>query len=178
MLISLKMYLRPAALLLFAASFCFLAPPAALAGRMQATPVHAVPPSAGSPTQEIRAQLYDVDEQKVVQTLLVTEEMRSEALKWIGGIKEVAVQSKIDAVQGVVLKLPLDPPLAVNNRWLQASTNELFLFLDPAKLNEPLLLVFTTPGKPYLFKTSVQIKPFLEQERLLRYLKPIPSSES
>ncbi|MFS0840201.1 hypothetical protein [Paenibacillus sp. 1P03SA] len=144
--------------------------------RLQATPSHAVPPSSGGFSREVRAQLYDVDKQKVVETLIVTDEIRSEASRWLASIKDIAVQTKIDNVQGVVLKLPLDPPLAVNNRWMQGSSNELFLFLDPSRLNEPLLLVFSTAGKPFLFKTSVQVKPFLEKERLLRYLKPVPAS--
>ncbi|GKS13589.1 hypothetical protein YDYSY3_45890 [Paenibacillus chitinolyticus] len=144
--------------------------------RLQATPSHAVPPSSGAFSREIRAQLYDVDKQKVVETLIVTDEIRIEASRWLASIKDIAVQTKIDNVQGVVLKLPLDPPLAINNRWMQGSSNELFLFLDPSRLNEPLLLVFSTTGKPFLFKTSVQVKPFLEKERLLRYLKPVPAS--
>lgn len=107
-------------------------------------------------------QVFDAAKEKVVQTIPVTPDVRQEAEAWLGSVESLSPQFNIDIKQGLVLKVPFDPPYNMKSRFYTGPVSEVNLILPPDR--RPTLLVITKEKKPLVFLFTRDVKPFLKRK--------------
>lgn len=104
--------------------------------------------------------LFDIKEGKAILEFENSATIQDEVKLWLQSITGLANRTTILGFQkGYCLRISLTP-LQVKNKWIDASTQSVFLILDPSY--EPVLLIFDTnwPGR-YLVRFSYDVRPFL-----------------
>lgn len=138
----------------FAYSFLLLFIAAAVALGSFPAQVHAQGPTD--------VEFFDVKEGKVVKTAPSDRKTHKEASKWLKSIEGPVPNAVINPQQGVVWKVPLDPPVKVDNQWFKGTANVVFVFWEKPDA-KPYLLIFTPDGKPLLFTFKHSLKPFVKK---------------
>ncbi|ULL18693.1 hypothetical protein DVH26_32125 [Paenibacillus sp. H1-7] len=116
-------------------------------------------------------QVFNVQQEQVVATLPNSDSFREQAAAWLKSVKGLSARHNVEAESGIVVHIPLTPPLPVNHSWLSIQATDIYLFIDPAEKQNPHLLVFSSEGKPYVFDCPSDPESFLKQHGLLEYLK-------
>lgn len=107
-------------------------------------------------------QVFDAAKEKVVQTIPVTPDVRQEAEAWLNSVESLSPQFNIDIKQGLVLKVPFDPPYNMKSRFYTGPVSEVNLILPPDR--RPTLLVITKENRPLVFLFTRDVKPFLKRK--------------
>jgi hypothetical protein len=118
-----------------------------------------------------KVEVFDVAQGKIVATFPNSEEIQKEVQAWLHSISGMAAQAKIDPKHGIVLKIPVQPAIHVNNQWFKDDVVEVFIPVSPANLQKPLLLLFTSDNKPLMFHFTQDIRPFLDKYGISDLLK-------
>ncbi|WP_018131424.1 hypothetical protein [Effusibacillus pohliae] len=100
-------------------------------------------------------ELFDVTKGKVVQHMLNTEEIQQEARLWLQSVTGLAPEAKLEFRDGLILKVPLTPPVHAGN----VTISRLFVIFRPAK--DPLLLLLTEDNRPLLIRFDPGRPPLL-----------------
>jgi|GEM_PF-6231623 len=124
-------------------------------------------PDADSPL----VQIFDVEQERVLTTRQNSSAFRHQVELWIEAAEQLSGRSRLETDSGLVVRIPLQPPLSLNRAWLQADISEAYLFLDPKSKALPFLLLISREGKPYVLDIKEQPQNFLKEQGLLRYLK-------
>ncbi|MCS7461776.1 hypothetical protein N0M98_16600 [Paenibacillus doosanensis] len=128
-------------------------------------------PNAASAASQAPIQVFDVQKEQVVATLPNSPAFREQADHWLRAVRRLSERSRIEAETGIVVHIPLDPPLPVSHKWLSFQAAEIYLFVDPQEKESPHLLVFSSEGKPYVFDCPEKPDLFLQQHGLQVYMK-------
>lgn len=115
-----------------------------------------------------QVQIFDVQQERVITTRPNSSAFRGQVELWILAAQGLSSRSRLEADSGLVIRIPLQPPLSVDRPWLTADIIEVYLFLSPQK--NPHLLLFSREGKPYVIDMKENPKTFLKEHGLLRYL--------
>lgn len=142
-------------LCLFAAVFALS--PTAQAARRNAQP---------HPRGEV--QVFSIPQGKVVLTFPNSPELQAEAGRWIAAVQGLAPQVSAEPRKGLVVRIPLDPPMQVKLPLIDGQIQDAFLFIDNPEVKNPLLLVFTMDNKPVLLQLSYDPASFIQQYGLQR----------
>lgn len=134
--------------------------------------VHCEPASAQAAAEpQPPVQVFNVQKEQVVATLPNDASFREQAAEWLRTVTRLSAKPNVETESGIVIHIPLNPPVPVNHSWITVKATELYLFIDPSKKESPRLLVFSSEGKPYVFDCPSDPEPFLKQHGLLDYLK-------
>ncbi|ALS23805.1 MULTISPECIES: hypothetical protein [Paenibacillus] len=123
--------------------------------------------NAGSQQESVPAPvlIYDVKQDKVVQAIPNTAELRQEASDWFQRVGGLSGRFSVGANSGIVIRVPFQPPLPVTKAGLSFQCKELFVILPSHEEKEsPQLLAFSTEDKTFVFECSYQVfEPFLKK---------------
>ncbi|WP_127585331.1 hypothetical protein [Paenibacillus koleovorans] len=121
-----------------------------------------------APSQE--AQVFDIKLGKIVHTFPNTPELRLEVEKWIGSIEGLVAAVNPEPLEGVIIRIPLNPVLQINNEWLRNRAVQAFLFVSHSTVDKPALLLLDEQEQPMVYRLKMSAGPFLDQYGLRRYL--------
>lgn len=138
---------------------------------MAAAMLWLIPPDSAQAEPLPPVQVFDVQQEQVVATLPNTPAFREQAASWLKAVQRLSNRARVEAETGIVVHIPLQPPLPVQHNWLSMNAAELYLFIDPEKKESPHLLVFSSEGKPYVFDCPSDPESFLEQHGLLQFAR-------
>lgn len=127
-------------------------------------------PLASVLAQPAQVEVFDVKLGRTVKQFPNTPEIRQEAERWIGSIAGVVTSVNPEPKEGIIVGIPLTPPLQVNNSWVQDTAIVLFVFINRATVDRPVLLLLNDDNQPLLFQARVDLTPFLEKYDLTRLL--------
>ncbi|MBE1442227.1 hypothetical protein [Paenibacillus sp. OAS669] len=123
-------------------------------------------------------QVFDVKKEQVVATLPNTSAFREQAASWLKAVQRLSGRARVEAESGIVVHIPLQPPLPVKHSWLTMNAADLYLFVDPEQKESPHLLVFSSEGKPYVFDCPSDPDSFLKQHGLLDLARKSQANKS
>lgn len=109
-------------------------------------------------------EIFDIEEGRVVQERPTTNDIQKETEKMLKSISGVYKNLNPLPKKGVMVKVPLDPPIPVKNEWFNDLVDEaVFIFSFEEK--DPYLLIWDDENLPhfYTFSTST--------EKLMKLLK-------
>ncbi|MDP4092868.1 MAG: hypothetical protein Q8920_05855 [Bacillota bacterium] len=74
-------------------------------------------------------EIYDINKNEVVKTIAATSEIQSKAERYLKGI--AGIYSKLSPVpdSGYMVKIPLEPPVELQNQWLSGNVYSMILIL-------------------------------------------------
>ncbi|TMV46397.1 hypothetical protein FE783_25855 [Paenibacillus mesophilus] len=122
-------------------------------------------PSAPRLTTTPPVQLFDVSRGEVIRTAANSPVFRRMGETWIASIRGAWGGFRLDPTSGFVLKVPLDPPLNVNNGWYRGEVAELYVMWDPAAPHDTRLMLMGRVGNPRMFVIGAEAGSFVEQFR-------------
>jgi hypothetical protein len=128
-----------------------------------------------TPVQEQESQapvqVFDVQKERVLTTRPNSSIFRQQVERWIRAAQHLSGRARLEADAGIVVRIPLQPPLPVRHSWLSIDVTEVYLFIDPKEKENPHLLLFSREGKPYVIDISENPDHFLKEHGLLRYVQ-------
>lgn len=120
--------------------------------------------SAGR-TNAAPVQLFDVVRGEVIRDLPNSAVYRHKAEAWIASIRGAWGGFRLDPTSGYVLKVPLEPPLNVNNGWYRGEVTELYVMWDPAAPHDTRLMLMGRGVSPRIFVVGAEAGAFVESVR-------------
>lgn len=97
-------------------------------------------PQAICAERSINIEIFDPKQDKVVKTVQLNNEINNMVKGWINGIDGIYGKNNPVKDDGYAIKFPLDPPVQVQNKWLNAVVKEVYLII-PEK-DAPFIMVF------------------------------------
>lgn len=115
---------------------------------------------AGTPQAQV--EIYDVAKRKVIHSKPISFITQKEAAKYIKGIDDIYVKVNPIPKAGQMIKIPLEPPIAVKNEWMDSLVDEVIVIFP--KGEKPYLMMFDDENQYHFlqFKGSA--------DDLLKYL--------
>lgn len=97
----------------------------------------------------INIEIFDPKQDKVVKVVQMNKVINNMVISWVNGIN--GINGKNDPVKddGYAIKFPLDHPVRVQNKWLNAIVKEVYLII-PEK-DPPFLMVFENENRLICF---------------------------
>jgi hypothetical protein len=100
---------------------------------------------ATSPNVEV----FDIDLGKVTKTTSSSKQIQEEVLVWLKSINGIDGKVKFEPPpHGMVIKIPLSPPIKTENKWVNDVVSEVYLIYS--KNEKTKLLLFTHENKVLL----------------------------
>jgi len=114
------------------------------------------------PEQQVPAvQLFDMQQEKIVKTFKNDDYFQQSAKQWLSSITRLSPQLTIGSPTGYIVRIPLVKPYTIEINQLKFDTKDVFLVYVPNK--PPLLLLFSSERKTYLFETKADVRPFMQR---------------
>lgn len=107
------------------------------------------------------AEVFDIQEGEVVQTIEHSASLQNEVEKWLSSIAGPAGSLHIEPANGIGIKIELAPPLKVDNQWMIGTITEVVLFVSLAETYYPTLLIFSKDHHVVAFNIQYDLKAFL-----------------
>lgn len=105
-------------------------------------------------------EIFDIEKGEVVKRLDMNSELRVKAVNILDKISGMYVKVKAFPEKGKIARLPLDPAVEVQNKWLKdygiSSVSEVFIIFPEG--NRPYLLVLDSNYRPLFFNFEYEVK--------------------
>jgi hypothetical protein len=107
-------------------------------------------PSNHSQSQGINnVELYDIQKDSVTKIVPTSSLFQEAAENFLKGIDSIYVKVRPIPKTGYMVKIPLEPSVQINNKWLNDLVNEVIIIFPID--DEPFLLVFDDENHPLFF---------------------------
>jgi hypothetical protein len=121
--------------------------------------------------QSDRVEVFDVKRGRVVHEFIHTPEIRTETELWVASITGVVPSLNPLPEEGIILGIPMSPPLPVYNQWVQLdSISMLFLFVNRLTTDQPVLLLINNQNQALFVHIKFDIQPFIDKYNLRKWL--------
>ncbi len=110
-----------------------------------------------------QVQVFNVAKEQVVLTMHNSEELQQQARSWLSCVTGMVPQVSVEPKRGLVIRIPLDPPVAASLPLVREKIQDVFLFIESPEAVDPKLLVFTVDNKPALLQLKVDLQPFIQK---------------
>ena len=105
-------------------------------------------------------EIFDISKEKVIRELPSTPSIQKEAQNYLKGITSIYIKLKPIPDKGYMVKIPLEPPAAIQNQWVSSLADEVIIIFPAGE--KPYLMIFDTENKLTFFnfegKTDVLLK--------------------
>jgi hypothetical protein len=123
--------------------------------------------AAGSPVQAAEpkdVQVFDIAQGKIMKRVKNSPEIREEVENSLQSIHELVVKFRVEPKDGVVLRIPMEPSVKVDNQWFHDSVNEVFIIVPRSE--KPFMLLFTADKKSIILKFKHPVQQLLKEMKL------------
>jgi hypothetical protein len=123
--------------------------------------------SAGSSVQAAQpkdVQVFDIAQGKIMKRVNNSAEIRKEVEKSLQSIHELVVKFRVEPKDGVVLRIPMEPSVKVDNQWFHDSVDEVFIIIPRSE--KPFMLLFNADKKPIILKFKHPVQQLLKEMKL------------
>ncbi|WP_261302943.1 hypothetical protein [Paenibacillus andongensis] len=107
-------------------------------------------------------EVFDIDLSKVTKITSSSKQIQGEVLVWLKSINGIDGKVKFEPPpHGVMIKIPLSPPLKIENVWVNEVISEVYLIYS--KNEKARLLLFTRENKVMLVYFEADPTPFVKR---------------
>ncbi len=104
-------------------------------------------------------EIFDVGLERVAKKIIMDDEYRKSAEEFIGSITGMYVKVKALPTTGFIVRLPLEPPVSVKNKWFSGEVDEVFVLFPENE--KPYLLLLNERNQPLFFNFESNTDNFL-----------------
>jgi len=120
--------------------------------------------SSNSSYNTTNIEIFDISKGEVIVEVKPRPSVREEAIKYLKGINGIYTKVNAFPDKGYIIRIPLSPPVAVQNQWLNSfnikSVDGLFvLFPEDEK---PYILVLDEASRPFFYTFDIPTNKLLE----------------
>lgn len=87
-----------------------------------------------------QVELFDIQLDKVTKTIPVNPSFQNHAKDYLNNIDNIYTKINPIPKEGYMIKIPLEPPIRVNNQWINSYVDEVIVVLP--KDEDPYLMTF------------------------------------
>lgn len=111
--------------------------------------------------QSKQIEVFDISKGKVILQQETNPDIQKDVKKYVNGIKKI--YSKIQPIPkaGLMVKVPLEPAIRVENQWLSAIIDEVIIII-PAD-DEPILMLFDDENRTLFFTFTGNVQELLKK---------------
>lgn len=97
----------------------------------------------------IQLELFDIQQGKVIQTAPSSSAIQDEAQGYLNSIDNIYVKLNPIPEKGVMVKIPLEQSVQVQNKWMNSLVDEIIIIFS--KEEKPYLLTFDDENHLHVF---------------------------
>jgi hypothetical protein len=91
------------------------------------------------------AEIFDPKQNKVVKVVQLNTEIHDMVARWIKNIEGIYGKNDPISDDGYAIKIPLDPTVKVEGKWLNALVNEVYIIIP--ENDPPFFMIFEDENK-------------------------------
>ena len=110
-------------------------------------------------------EIFDIEKGAVIKTVPSNPSFQSESAKILNSIKDIYKKVNPIPKKGLMVKIPLNPMIPVQNQWLHALVDEIIIFFPEDE--DPYIMTFDDENNYYFFTIN---NPRSTSEFILRTL--------
>jgi len=110
-------------------------------------------------------EIFDIAKEAVVKSFLPNPEVQKEAESYLKGITDICPKLNPIPKKGFMVKIPLDPPVQVENELVKASVDEVIIIFPEEE--KPYLMLFDGEDRPLVFYFEGNTEEFTD--KYIRY---------
>lgn len=104
-------------------------------------------------------EVFDIEKSKIIKTPPTNPKIQLEAENIINEIDNVVKKINPIPDKGYMIKIPLEPSLRLENKWVYAMIDEVIIIIPEDE--KPYLLIFDDENKSYFFTFEAKIDTLL-----------------
>jgi hypothetical protein len=104
-------------------------------------------------------KLLDIKKDQIIKTTPTNSTVQLETEKIIKGIDGIVKKFKPIPNQGYMVKIPLEPPYLIENKWINTLIDEIIIIIPNEE--DPYLVTFDDENNPYFFTFKTKIDALL-----------------
>ncbi|TYQ12959.1 UNVERIFIED_CONTAM: hypothetical protein Cloal_4002 [Acetivibrio alkalicellulosi] len=114
-----------------------------------------------SPEENNYVEIFDIDKGQVIKQLPANQITYNESIEYLKTI--TGMYPKVSAIpdKGYIIKIPLQPSLAVKNQWLDDILSEIYIVF-PKEDTSPYLLVLDHKKRPLFYSFNANTDTLLK----------------
>jgi len=111
-------------------------------------------------SQSNQIELLDIKTDQIIYTVSSSSPIQSLVKNYVTGIDGIVKDFNPIPEEGMMVKVPLEPPVHVENEWINEIVTEVILIrpIDGA----PSILIFNDENTPYFFTFSGELNTLFE----------------
>jgi hypothetical protein len=94
-------------------------------------------------------ELFDIQKDTVTETVPHNSKIQKAATEYLNGINQNYVKVNPIPKSGYMVRIPLEPPIQVKNKWINELVDEVIIILT--KEDQPYLMIFDDENNPHFF---------------------------
>jgi hypothetical protein len=106
-------------------------------------------------------EIIDVSKGEIVEKVPLSPKLQNYVEKFLKGISGVYKKMNPVPSEGHIVKVPLEPNVALNNQWLNTIVDEVILIFTGSE--SPYLCVFDDENRTYFFTFKGETNEFLNE---------------
>ncbi len=99
-------------------------------------------------------EIFDIEKGTVIKTVPLNLIFQTESAKILNSIKDIYKKVNPIPNKGLMVKIPLNPMIPVQNQWLTSHVDEIIIFLPEDE--EPYIMTFDDENNVYFFTINNQ----------------------
>lgn len=106
-------------------------------------------------------EIFDIGKEQVIKKVSSNDAIQKEVKSYLKGITGMYVKIRPIPEKGYMVKIPLEPPIKVENSWLNSLVDQMILVLPEHEV--PYLLVFDNENRAVFYTFKGTVKGLLKQ---------------
>lgn len=104
--------------------------------------------------------IFNIQKNEIIKTVLTSSAVQKEVENYIVEINNVVRKFNPIPEKGYMIKIPLEPSLKIENKWMNALIDEAVIIIPEGE--DPYLLIFNDENNPYFFTFEGKIDQLLK----------------
>ncbi|MBS4208662.1 hypothetical protein [Bacillus sp. FJAT-50079] len=109
--------------------------------------------------QSNQVEIFNINNGKIEKNVPLNEDIQQEAGNLINGITDVYRRMEPIPNKGMMIKVPLQPAVLVENSLFHDLVDEVIIIIPPKE--DPYLMMFDNENKPHFFTFKGKVDPIL-----------------
>ncbi|MFC3882284.1 hypothetical protein ACFOU2_01565 [Bacillus songklensis] len=102
-------------------------------------------------------EVLNIEHNRVIKTVASNPAIQKEGEKYLNRITDIYRKFRVIPNEGYMIKIPLEPSVAIQNQWMNDLVNEVIIIVGEQE--EPYLMVFDDENNPrfFTFKGDIDV---------------------